>query len=77
MSDSASVVHRRFYCFRCGQLMFEFYRSPDGHFGLASEAGAGHQLTAGSEKELSCPSCHAGYRLLDRINPLGHPVERR
>lgn len=39
MTEAARVVRRRQYCALCGQLMFEFYRSPDGHFGLEIRPG--------------------------------------
>ena len=77
MSESASLQHRRMYCFRCGQLMFEFYRSPDGHFGLSSAPGEGNSKVAAQASEFSCPFCRAPYRLLERLNSMGHPVERK
>ena len=33
------VQRQRQYCVRCNQLMFEYFVSPDGHFGLVSEPG--------------------------------------
>jgi hypothetical protein len=44
VSEPRPVLRRRQYWARCGQLMFEYYCSPDGHFGLAeSFDGAGHE----------------------------------
>jgi hypothetical protein len=73
MTDAARVVRRRQFCARCGQLIFEFYCSPDGHFGLvgdvATEASApGHVVC--------CPTCGGRYRLLDRVDAAGQPVAR-
>lgn len=67
------VVYRRQYCSLCGQLIFEFYRSPDGHFGLVGETGAKKTLHG---LELRCPTCGARYRLLERVDAAGQPVER-
>jgi hypothetical protein len=74
MMETASVQRRRQYCLRCNQLMFEYYRSPDGHFGLV---GPPQPVSGGEEPEVSCPSCRARYRLLDRLNAMGQPVERK
>jgi hypothetical protein len=77
MNEPPSVERRRQYCLRCNQLMFEYYRSPDGHFGLVGlEESASGKRTSG-QGELSCPACHARYRLLDRLNAMGQPVERK
>ncbi|MFZ0960795.1 MAG: hypothetical protein WAO35_07795 [Terriglobia bacterium] len=73
MSDGVRVVRRRQFCGLCGQLMFEFYRSPDGHFGLVGEVGT--QASAGGWV-VRCPTCGAGYRLLDRVDAAGQPVAR-
>jgi DNA-directed RNA polymerase subunit RPC12/RpoP len=74
MSESVNVVRRRQYCVLCGQQMFEFYRSPDGHFGLVDDVG-----TEASARGLyvRCPTCGARYRLLDRIDAAGQAVARR
>ena len=40
MTESIGAVRRRQYCVLCGQQMFEFYRSPDGHFGFVDEVMA-------------------------------------
>lgn len=57
--------------------MFEYYRSPDGHFGVLGplESVAGEDGPRG--REVRCASCGARYRLLDRLSPLGQPVERK
>jgi hypothetical protein len=73
MAPGDRVLRRRQYCSLCGQLMFEFYRSPDGHFGLLGDVGA--QATARG-LEMRCPTCGARYRLLDRVDAVGQPVER-
>ena len=73
MNDALRVVRRRQFCARCGQLMFEFYRSPDGHFGLVGDVG-----TEASARglEVRCPTCDARYRLLERVDASGQPVAR-
>ena len=74
MIEMTTVQRRRLYCLRCNQLMFEYYRSPDGHFGLV---GLPQPVSGGNgESEVSCPACRARYRLLDRLNAMGQPVER-
>jgi hypothetical protein len=73
MTDSAGVLRRRQFCARCGQLMFEFYRSPDGHFGLV---GATATQATGRGLEVCCSTCGARYRLLDRLDAVGQPVAR-
>jgi hypothetical protein len=76
MTETPSVQRRRQYCLRCNQLMFEYYRSSDGHFGLVNpQAGAFVEGTSG-RRALRCPACRAPYRLLDRLNAMGQPVER-
>jgi len=69
----AGVVRRRQFCALCGQLMFEYYRSPDGHFGLVGDV-----RTESSPRGLAvcCPTCGARYRLLDRVDAAGQPVAR-
>jgi hypothetical protein len=37
MEESVHVQRRKQFCARCGQLMFEYFRSPDGHFGLVND----------------------------------------
>lgn len=77
MPHFSSVERRRQYCLRCNQLMFEYYRSPDGHFGLVNPQGGLAADSAPGEREWRCPACRASYRLLDRLNALGQPVERK
>ncbi len=67
------VVRRRQYCALCGQLMFEFYRSPDGHFGLVDDMGEFRDAARG---EIRCPTCGARYRLLEKLDPTGQPVRK-
>jgi len=71
MEERVRVQRRWQFCTRCGQLIFEFYRSPDGHFGLAGEA------RGASSSEVVCPTCGARYRLLERLDALGQPVVRK
>jgi hypothetical protein len=73
MTEAVRVVRRRQFCALCGQLMFEFYRSPDGHFGLVGDVG-----TEDSARGLQtrCPTCGARYRLLERVDAAGQPVVR-
>jgi ribosomal protein S27AE len=73
MADASHVVRRRQYCGRCGQLMFEFYRSPDGHFGLVGEVAV-EASTRGLATR--CPTCGGRYRLLDRVDAAGQAVAR-
>jgi hypothetical protein len=54
--------------------MFEYFRSPDGHFGLVDDVGA---FAEASRAEVCCPTCGARYRLLERLSPTGQPVERQ
>jgi hypothetical protein len=76
MMDSPPVERLRQYCLRCNQLMFEYYRSLDGHFGLVKVEGCCLDEAAPGGRELRCPACQARYRLLDRLNAMGQPVER-
>jgi len=73
MTEGEGVVRRRQFCALCGQLMFEFYRSPDGHFGLIGEVGT-EMSTRGPT--VRCPTCGACYRLLERVDAAGQPVAR-
>lgn len=73
MTESVRVMRRRQYCALCGQLMFEFYRSPDGHFGLVGDVGT---QVSGRGFEVCCPTCGARYRLLERVDAGGQPVTR-
>ena len=73
MTESVHAVRRRQYCVLCGQQMFEFYRSPDGHFGLVDDVGA---ETSVRGIQVRCPTCGARYRLLDRVDAAGQLVAR-
>jgi len=73
MVDAVRVVRRRQFCGLCGQLMFEFYRSPDGHFGLVGDVGA---EASARGPVVHCPTCGARYRLLERVDAAGQPVAR-
>lgn len=68
------VQRRRQYCVRCNQLMFEYFVSPDGHFGLVNELG-GEEVSR--KHEVSCPTCGARYELLDKVDATGQPVVRK
>jgi ribosomal protein S27AE len=74
MSAWVRVERRRQFCARCGQLMFEYFRSPDGHFGLVDRPATDEAERAG---EVRCPTCGARYRLLDKLSLMGQPVERQ
>jgi len=67
------VVRRRQYCGLCGQLMFEFYRSPDGHFGIVDDMA---EFLDEARGEIRCPTCSARYKLLEKIDPTGAPVRK-
>jgi hypothetical protein len=54
--------------------MFEYFRSPDGHFGLVDSPEAEKPAHRG---EVRCPTCGARYRLLDRLGVTGQPIERQ
>jgi hypothetical protein len=73
MSSKPPSERRRQFCARCGQMIFEYSRSPDGHFGLVDDLAR-----ACSERgaEVHCRTCGARYRLLDRVNAMGHPVAK-
>jgi DNA-directed RNA polymerase subunit RPC12/RpoP len=73
MTSKLSSERRRQFCARCGQLMFEYFRSPDGHFGLVDDIT---RASDGHGTEVRCPTCGARYRLLDRLDPTGQPVVR-
>ena len=53
--------------------MFEFYVSPDGHFGLVDDMARFQDPVHG---EVRCPTCNARYKLLEMIDPTGLPVRR-
>ena len=73
MAESLGVVRRKQYCGLCAQIMFEFYRSPDGHFGLVSDAGA---QASDRGLQVRCPTCGTAYRLLDRADATGQTIAR-
>ena len=73
MTEVDRVVRRRQFCALCGQLMFEFYRSPDGHFGLVGEV---ETETSARGVVVRCPTCRARYRLLERVDAAGQLVAR-
>jgi ribosomal protein S27AE len=68
-----AVERRRQFCVRCGQLMFEFYRSPDGHFGLVGDV---EREALRGIVQVRCPTCGARYRLRERVDAMGQPVDR-
>ena len=53
--------------------MFEFYRSPDGHFGIVDDMA---KFLDEARGEIRCPTCSARYTLLERIDPTGVPVRK-
>jgi transcriptional regulator NrdR family protein len=73
MTEAIRVLRRRQFCARCGQLMFEFYRSPDGHFGLVGDVEA---EASARGLVVCCATCGARYRLLERVDAAGQPVVR-
>ena len=72
--EDARVLRRRQFCARCGQVMFEFFYSPDGHFGLVDDVRG---MGGDGGSEIRCPTCEAPYRLLERLDPTGRPVTRK
>ena len=76
MNDAPRVDHRWQYCSRCNNMMFEFYASPDGHFGLASLSGSEQVEGPRSRREVQCLKCGARYRLLDRLDATGQAINR-
>jgi hypothetical protein len=68
------VQRRRQFCTRCNQLMFEYFLSPDGHFGLVNEVG---REEARRKPEVVCATCGAVYELLDKVGATGQPVVRK
>ncbi len=71
MRNRPNVERCRQFCLRCGQLMFEYFRSSDGHFGLVEGLSA-ENAPPGSE--VRCSTCGAKYRPLDRLNAMGQPI---
>ncbi len=74
MRKTPSVSRKRQFCGRCGLQIFEFFASPDGHFGLASELTRDSGVKHG---DVHCPTCGARYRMLDRISNMGQVVRRK
>jgi hypothetical protein len=70
------VNRRRQFCSRCNHTMFEYYASPDGHFGLASLSGSKAVEGPLSRREVQCLKCGARYRLLERLDAMGQAVNR-
>ena len=68
------VQRRRQFCVGCNQLMFEYFLSPDGHFGLVNELGGEE---ARRKREASCATCGARYELLEKVDATGQPVVRK
>ena len=69
-----SAQRRRQYCARCNSLMFEYFLSPDGHFGVVKELC---RKADGRKPEVVCSTCGAVYELLDTVGPTGQPVVRK
>jgi len=69
-----SAQRRRQYCTRCNRLMFEYFLSPDGHFGVVKEVC---RNADGGKAEVVCPTCGAVYELLDMVDATGQPVARK
>jgi hypothetical protein len=68
------VQRRRQFCARCNQLMFEYFLSPDGHFGLVNELGGEE---ARRKREVSGATCGARYELLEKVDATGQPIVRK
>jgi hypothetical protein len=76
MNEAPRVNHCWQFCSRCNHMMFEYYASPDGHFGLASLSGSKAVEGPLSRREVQCLKCGARYRLLDRLDAMGQAVNR-
>lgn len=76
MNETPRVNHRQHFCSRCNHMMFEYYASPDGHFGLASLPGSKAVEGPMSRCEVQCLKCGARYRLLDRLDAMGQAANR-
>jgi hypothetical protein len=74
MTSKLPSERRRQFCARCGQSMFEYFCSPDGHFGFVNDIP---RATQGRGDEVLCRTCGARYRLLERLSEAGQPVERQ
>ncbi|TAM83198.1 MAG: hypothetical protein EPN47_06265 [Acidobacteria bacterium] len=76
MNEVPRVIHRWQFCSRCNHMMFEYYASPDGHFGLGSLSGSKAVEGPAAQREVQCLKCGARYRLLDRLDPMGQAANR-
>ena len=76
MAEPIRVERRHQFCLRCGQFMFEFFHSPDGHFGLAGTSDVAGPDDKATQDEARCSKCGAGYRLLDKLSATGAPIAR-
>ncbi len=76
MIESPLVNHRWQFCSRCNNMMFEYYASADGHFGLVSLSGSKEIEGPGSRHEIECLKCGAHYRLLERLDAMGQAGNR-
>lgn len=74
MPDLHGAGRRRQYCGRCNKMMFEFFVSPDGHYGLITGIANEH---ASRPREVTCPTCGARYELLEKVDALSQPVARK
>ena len=72
--DASGAQRRRQFCARCNQLLFEYFLSPDGHFGLLNEVG---RAEVHCKPEITCATCGAIYKLLDKVDATGKPVSRK
>ena len=76
MNDVPRVSRRWQFCSRCNHMMFVFYASPDGHYGLADLSGSRTVEGRSSHREVECLKCGARYRLLERLDAMGQAVNR-
>jgi hypothetical protein len=76
MIESPRVNHRWQFCSRCNNMMFEYYASADGHFGLVALSGSREIQGPPSCREVECQKCGARYRLLDRLDAMGQAANR-
>ena len=76
MIESPRVNHRWQFCSLCNNMMFEYYASADGHFGLVALSGSKELEGPRSGREIKCKKCGAHYRLLDRLDATGQAANR-
>jgi hypothetical protein len=76
VNESLRLRHCRQYFGRCNQLIFEYYASPDGHFGLVNLCEGARNEGPEGKRIVRCGKCRARYRLLERLNAMGEPAER-